>query len=83
LTSLPAEAFFGPFSWMRSGMWGPGWGGWGAHGLAGAMRITATDGVIPIMVGAPLAWLGLPVLRLGLPPLGLSGPSRASRRDPA
>ena len=29
LTSLSAEAFFGPFSWMRSGMWGPGWGGWG------------------------------------------------------
>ncbi len=29
LTSLSAEAFFGPFGWMRSGGWGGPWGGWG------------------------------------------------------
>ena len=29
LTSLSAEAFFGPMNWMRGGGWGPGWGGWG------------------------------------------------------
>jgi hypothetical protein len=29
LASTSAGAFFGPFSWMRGGGWGPGWGGWG------------------------------------------------------
>jgi hypothetical protein len=34
LSSFSADAFFGPFSWMRGGGWGPGWwggpwGGWG------------------------------------------------------
>ena len=36
LTSLSAEAFWGPFSFMRWGGWGDGWGypgyGWGYPG---------------------------------------------------
>ena len=35
LTSLSAEAFWGPFSFMRWGGWGDGWGypgyGWGGY----------------------------------------------------
>jgi hypothetical protein len=28
LMALPAQAFFGPFSWMMPGGWGGPWGGW-------------------------------------------------------
>lgn len=46
-TSFSSDAFFGPFSWMRGGGWGPGW--WGGPGVAGAIHTMA--GVIRMTAG--------------------------------
>ena len=52
-TSFSSDAFFGPFSWMRGGGWGPGW--WGALGWLGRSIL---------WLGLPVWWLGIPVLGL-------------------
>ena len=86
LTSLPANAFWGPFSFMRWGGWddwGPGYGwggypgyGWGYPGLwLGLSRLWLRLGRLRL----PLWRLGFALwLRLGCP-LRLSGPRRPRR----